>query len=97
MMPETMAWEGQEFPVVECDSDRLPESLPSMQGLLLHVHKDHEARYPQAALTHQLQDLSLHARASRRSVGEPERFPANAIASVTKDRRSTDNLKTHDI
>ena len=38
MAGETMVWEGREFPVVECDGDRLPEALPSQPGLRLQFH-----------------------------------------------------------
>ena len=40
MAGEAMVWEGWEFPVVECDGDRLHEALPSQPGLLLHLHQD---------------------------------------------------------
>ena len=80
---DTMMWEGQVFPSVMCDGDQLPEALHSQPGLLLHLHPDHESRYPRAAVRHQQydrdppEDTALEQRGI--TLGkEPQRFKATA-------------------
>ena len=95
-----MVWEDHEFPVVDCDGDRLLEALHSLPGSLLHLHEDHEARYPRAAVRHQQQDLdppenSLLEQRGIMLGSHPRRFPAGGTASVLADKRSADEPTKH--
>ena len=78
-----MVWEGQVCPSVVCDGDQLPEALHSQPGLLLHLHTDHESRYPRAVVKHQLNDRDPPEDTALEQRGitlgkEPQRFRATA-------------------
>ena len=54
----TMPWHGRVFPKcqsVEGEAD-LPEALPADEGLLPHLHKDWEDRFPRAFACEELED-----------------------------------------
>ena len=51
-----MTWHGRVFPRCAEDGVETPEALPALDGVLPHLHADHEDRFPVAVACAKLDD-----------------------------------------
>ena len=52
-----MPWHGRVFPRSGDGDADVPEALPAIAGLLPHLHKDWQERFPQAVACSEVEDV----------------------------------------